>query len=157
VNLRSITYTSLARLDLDAADLQAIHATAQRENARRNITGLLIFNGTHFLQIIEGEPEPLAQLVENLRRDPRHRGLEVRHDTPIDERSFPDWSMELGPGERGEARSQGHGQETAARRVAGRRPKPRHPHDRADFRDGRALTSRRGDRCRSRHSRSGIE
>jgi len=95
VNLRSITYTSLARLDLDAADLQAIHATAQRENARRNITGLLIFNGTHFLQIIEGEPEPLAQLVENLRRDPRHRGLEVRHDTPIDERSFPDWSMEL--------------------------------------------------------------
>jgi hypothetical protein len=95
VNLRSITYTSLARLDLDAADLRAIHATAQRENARRNITGLLIFNGTHFLQIIEGEPEPLAQLVENLRRDPRHRGLEVRHDTPIDERNFPDWSMEL--------------------------------------------------------------
>jgi hypothetical protein len=95
VNLRSITYTSLARLDLDAADLQAIHATAQRENAPRNLTGLLIFNGTHFLQIIEGEPEPLAQLVENLRRDPRHRGLEVRHDTPIDERNFPDWSMEL--------------------------------------------------------------
>ena len=93
--LRSITYTSLARLDLQASDLEAIHETAVRENARRNITGLLIFNGTHFLQILEGPGDALSQLIENLRGDQRHSGLEVRHDDPIDGRSFPDWSMEL--------------------------------------------------------------
>ena len=95
MNLRSVTYTSLARLDLQAAELEAIHDTARRENAARGITGLLIFNGTHFLQIIEGQADTLNQLIENLRRDPRHSGLEVRHDAPIDQRSFPAWSMEL--------------------------------------------------------------
>ena len=69
--LRSITYTSLARLDLQASDLEAIHETAVRENARRNITGLLIFNGTHFLQILEGPGDALSQLIENLRGDQR--------------------------------------------------------------------------------------
>jgi len=66
-----------------------------RENALRGTTGLLIFNGTHFLQILEGAPENLSQLIENLRRDQRHSGLAVRHDVPIEGRSFPDWSMEL--------------------------------------------------------------
>jgi len=95
MTLRSVTYTSLARLDLDASDLEAIHQTAERENAARDITGLLIFNGTHFLQILEGDESALRQLIENLRRDQRHSGLEVRHDEPIAQRSFPDWSMEL--------------------------------------------------------------
>jgi hypothetical protein len=33
--------------------------------------------------------------VERLRRDPRHNGFEIRDERTIDERSFPDWSMEL--------------------------------------------------------------
>ena len=90
-----MTYTSLARDDLELSDLEAIHETAVRENAAGGITGLLIFNGTHFLQILEGAPEGLSRLIEELRRDQRHSGLEVRHDVPIDGRSFPDWSMEL--------------------------------------------------------------
>ena len=49
--LKSTTYTSLARLDLEAGDLEAIHRTARDVNALEGITGLLIFNGTHFLQI----------------------------------------------------------------------------------------------------------
>src|SRR5689334_22556965 len=95
MTLRSVTYTSLARPDLKESDLEAIHETARCENGRRDVTGLLIFNGTHFLQIIEGDAGTLTQLVDNLRRDERHSRLEVRHDVPIAERSFPDWSMEL--------------------------------------------------------------
>jgi hypothetical protein len=95
MSLKSLTYTSLARLDLDAGDLEAIHRTAREVNALEGITGLLIFNGTHFLQIIEGSPEAIDDLVERLRRDPRHNGFEIRDERTIDERSFPDWSMEL--------------------------------------------------------------
>jgi hypothetical protein len=95
MSLKSLTYTSLARLDLEASDLEAIHRTAREINALEGITGLLIFNGTHFLQIIEGAPAAIDDLVERLRRDPRHSGLEVRDERQIDQRSFPDWSMEL--------------------------------------------------------------
>ena len=93
--LKSLTYTSLARIDLETADLEAIHRTAREVNALEGITGLLIFNGTHFLQVLEGAPNAIDDLVERLRRDPRHSGLEVRDARMVEQRSFPDWSMEL--------------------------------------------------------------
>ena len=95
MSLKSVTYTSLARLDLEASDIEAIHHTALELNALDGITGLLIFNGTHFLQIIEGAPNAIDDLVERLRRDPRHSGLEIRDVRPVGDRSFPDWTMEL--------------------------------------------------------------
>jgi hypothetical protein len=93
--LKSLTYTSLARLDLEPSDLEAIHRTAREVNALEGITGVLIFNGTHFLQIIEGAPDAIDDLVERLRRDPRHSGFEVRDERSVEARSFPDWSMDL--------------------------------------------------------------
>jgi len=95
MELKSLTYTSLARIDLTANDLEAIHRTAREVNALEGITGLLIFNGTHFLQIVEGVPDAIDELVERLRRDARHSGLEIRDERKIEARSFPDWSMEL--------------------------------------------------------------
>jgi Sensors of blue-light using FAD len=95
MSLKSLTYTSLARLDLDSDDLDAIHRTAREVNALEGITGLLIFNGTHFLQIVEGAPNAIDDLVERLRRDPRHSGFEVRDERTVQTRSFPDWSMDL--------------------------------------------------------------
>jgi hypothetical protein len=95
VALKSITYTSLARLDLEASDLEDIHRSARELNALEGITGLLIFNGTHFLQIVEGAPDAIDDLLDRLRRDPRHSGFELRDERKVDEPSFPDWSMEL--------------------------------------------------------------
>jgi hypothetical protein len=95
MSLKSLTYTSLARLDLTAEHLEAIHRTAREVNALEGITGLLIFNGTHFRQIVEGAPEAIDDLIERLRRDTRHHHVEIRDTRDVDERSFPDWSMEL--------------------------------------------------------------
>jgi hypothetical protein len=93
--LKSLTYTSLARLDLEAADLEAIHKVARDLNRLEGITGLLIFNGTHFLQIVEGTAPSVNALMERLRKDPRHSAIEVRDERVIAQRSFPEWSMEL--------------------------------------------------------------
>lgn len=95
MHFTSVTYTSLARLDLQESDLEDIHRTAREQNAIDGITGLLVFNGTHFLQIVEGSEEAVDDLVERLRKDPRHTGFEVRDRRKVDTRSFPDWSMEL--------------------------------------------------------------
>lgn len=95
MTLKSLTYTSLARLDLQSDDLEAIHRTARETNALEGITGMLIFNGTNFLQIIEGGHAAIDELVERLRRDHRHSGLEIHDERSVEELSFPDWSMEL--------------------------------------------------------------
>lgn len=95
MDLTSLTYTSLARLDLQAPDLEDIQHTARELNTLDGITGLLVFNGTHFLQIVEGSHEAIDDLIARLRRDPRHSGLEVRDERKVARRSFPDWAMEL--------------------------------------------------------------
>ncbi|NUS99919.1 MAG: BLUF domain-containing protein [Sphingomonas sp.] len=95
MQLTSVTYTSLARLDLQASDLEDIHRTAREQNALDGITGLLVFNGTHFLQIIEGSEDAIDDLITRLRRDSRHNGFEIRDQRKVQARSFPGWSMEL--------------------------------------------------------------
>lgn len=95
MKLTSVTYTSLARRDLQAFDLEDIHCTAREINAVDGITGLLVFNGTHFLQIVEGTASAIDELVARLRTDSRHTGFEIRDQQKVDARSFPGWSMEL--------------------------------------------------------------
>ena len=95
MELKALTYTSLASLDLTARDLEDIHRSAVELNALDGITGLLVFNGTRFLQVIEGADSAIEDLLERLRRDRRHSGVEVRDERRVEARSFPDWSMEL--------------------------------------------------------------
>lgn len=90
-----MTYTSLARLDLRDDELSDIHQTARHLNALDGITGLLLFDGSRFLQIIEGSESAIDNLVERLRMDRRHSAFEVRDERFVDRRSFADWSMEL--------------------------------------------------------------
>ena len=95
MQLTSVTYTSLARLDPNSPDLDDIHRMARNRNALEGITGLLVFNGTHFLQVIEGSEKAIDSLVQRLRGDARHSGFEIRDNRKIEKRSFPDWQMEL--------------------------------------------------------------
>lgn len=95
MDLKSLAYTSLASLDLASDDLEAIHQTALKLNALDGLSGILVFNGTRFLQIVEGAEVAIDQLVDRLRRDRRHSALEIRAESKIESRSFPSWSMEL--------------------------------------------------------------
>lgn len=95
MQFKSVTYTSLAALDLNDEQLRAIHEEAQSLNGIDGISGLLLFNGTHFLQWIEGPPEAVDELVERLRRDHRHSAFEIRDERMADERIFGGWSMQL--------------------------------------------------------------
>lgn len=95
MRLKTVAYTSRARLDLSDAELDEIRQSARMLNALDGITGLLLFDGTRFLQIIEGSEDAIDNLVERLRRDRRHSAFEIRDERYVDQRSFPDWSMEF--------------------------------------------------------------
>jgi hypothetical protein len=95
LRLKTLTYTSRARLDLRDEELTAIHQTARHLNALDGISGLLLFDGSRFLQIVEGTEDAIDKLVERLRMDPRHSAFEIRDERYVERRSFPDWSMEL--------------------------------------------------------------
>ncbi|HEX8307060.1 MAG TPA: BLUF domain-containing protein [Allosphingosinicella sp.] len=95
MRLKTLTYTSRARLDLGDRELAEIHQSARHFNALDAISGLLLFDGSRFLQIIEGTEDAVDNLVERLRMDPRHSAFEIRDERYMEQRSFPDWTMEL--------------------------------------------------------------
>lgn len=69
--------------------------SATRNNAAAGITGLLLFNGQNFLQLLEGERDAVDALLDRVETDPRHSGVVVVTDIEVAERSFPGWSMRL--------------------------------------------------------------
>ena len=95
MNFISLTYTSLVRPDFQPADLQNLVDRGRASNEAAGITGLLIFNGTHFLHVFEGKHRAAEDLLKRLRDDLRHTGLEVRDERKIGHRSFPDWPLEM--------------------------------------------------------------
>lgn len=92
--LKSLTYSSIAKMHITEGEVRDILESARRNNEIDGITGLLLFNGTFFLQIVEGEPYAVDALVERLRTDDRHSGMMVFDQRGIGERFFPDWRME---------------------------------------------------------------
>lgn len=75
------------------ADVQSIIRVARSRNAACGVTGLLVYSGEHFAQMLEGPAEAVAPIVAAIRADPRHRILWERPLAAIDHRWFGDWSM----------------------------------------------------------------
>jgi len=78
------------RADQDIAD---ILSTARSRNSREGITGILVFSGGCFAQVLEGAPGSLAQVFEKIEADNRHIDINVLFNEPLEVRNFPDWSM----------------------------------------------------------------
>ena len=90
--MRRIVYISTAA-SLPPSEVDRILQSAVHNNAAMGITGFLLYNGRNFLQLIEGDKAALLSLLVTLRRDPRHSGITVMVDEPINERCCPDWRM----------------------------------------------------------------
>jgi len=78
---------------LSRADVDSILASSQRNNPARDVTGLLLYNGRNFLQLLEGEESELVSLMVKISHDPRHTGISMIDRKIVDARACPDWAM----------------------------------------------------------------
>lgn len=78
---------------LSREEVGAILASSQRNNQARNVTGLLLYNGRNFLQLLEGEESELVSLMMKISHDPRHTGISMIDRRMVRERACPDWAM----------------------------------------------------------------
>ncbi len=78
---------------LSRDEVDAILACSARNNPARAITGLLLYNGRNFLQLLEGEEEELVSLMLRITEDERHSGITLLDRRSIAERACPDWAM----------------------------------------------------------------
>ena len=91
--LYELVYASLATHAMTEAELRDLLRSARETNRRHGITGMLVYHGMEFLQLIEGERETVRRLIANIERDPRHEHLDVIWEGPVRRRSFQQWSM----------------------------------------------------------------
>lgn len=62
-------------------------------NNRNDISGILLYLGTHFVQLIEGESEQVLKLFRKISKDPRHKNIQVVIKQEVSERTFEFCSM----------------------------------------------------------------
>lgn len=91
--IRQIVYASAATRPLTPQDLADILQVARSCNDQAEITGMLLYRRGQFLQVLEGSEEHLRPLLAKLKKDPRHRQVEVLLDGMITARAFGAWSM----------------------------------------------------------------
>lgn len=98
--LFSLAYFSRNMIAGTADDMQIaiakILSSARRHNARRNVTGALLFSDGCFAQVLEGAREDVEAVFESIQCDPRHSSVTIMHLHEVEERSFGDWSMAFG-------------------------------------------------------------
>lgn len=93
----SIVYMSTAIADLEEAALLQLLKQARGFNEQAGITGVLMYSGGRFLQVLEGCPAAVRSLYARIEADPRHGRLEKLADGRLPRRDFKEWHMSFAP------------------------------------------------------------
>lgn len=93
MSLIHLIYVSTARGELDDVDLDRIMDSSVRRNTAARITGMLLYAGGNFMQVLEGEEADVDATMSRIAADARHHGLLVIDRRAIEQRSFGAWHM----------------------------------------------------------------
>jgi hypothetical protein len=91
-----ILYRSRATSPPTEADLQHLLGRARAHNVQANITGLLLYSGGRYVQVLEGPQDEVQAVYAHILRDPRHTQVVTVSEGIRPARCFPSWSMALG-------------------------------------------------------------
>jgi methanogenic corrinoid protein MtbC1 len=93
--LSTVVYRSRAALPLSYRDLHQLTVAAQARNRVESITGVMLYDDSHFFQWLEGPSDSVDRIMQSIRSDPRHTDIEVFHSRPLHTRVFGDWNMKF--------------------------------------------------------------
>lgn len=88
-----LIYVSSATYEMSDAELLHLLEQSRARNLRQNITGMLLYAGGNFFQVLEGERRDVEEIYDAILKDPRNTGNIVIEKEGIEERTFPAWSM----------------------------------------------------------------
>lgn len=88
-----LIYVSTAVEKDDDLDVTILCDEASRNNARDEITGVLMLEDRNFLQVLEGPKETVENTFLRIVTDQRHHSLLLLSRTMLTRREFGDWSM----------------------------------------------------------------
>ncbi|MEQ8518713.1 MAG: BLUF domain-containing protein [Cytophagales bacterium] len=97
-----LIYSSYSKKDMGKEDLFSLLEKSRVKNKLMGISGFLlcinadyhpeIING-RFIQVLEGDKKEVKKLFESIKKDPRHKHVEIIADGVLMKRMFDNWSM----------------------------------------------------------------
>jgi len=91
--VHQVIYSSAATVPFSEADLTTLLLRARQNNARLQVSGLLLHHEGSFLQVIEGDEATLDTLFSVISRDKRHDRIVKLLSREVPERHFAEWKM----------------------------------------------------------------
>lgn len=88
-----LVYQSTAVRYLTSQELLEMLERSRVNNARCAITGMLLYHGGHFLQLLEGHEKEVRDRYAVIAQDVRHKYVSLVMTGPNAARDFPDWTM----------------------------------------------------------------
>ena len=88
-----LLYISEATEGITEDAINDVLKSAEKKNPPLDITGLLVYGGGVFAQILEGPEQAVLQKYVNIFADRRHRNCRIVYITMTGERIFKDISM----------------------------------------------------------------
>ena len=67
--------------------------SSRRNNLASSITGILMYGGGMFMQVLEGPEQDVLRKYVRILDDPRHRDAQILYISPANDRIFEKWSM----------------------------------------------------------------
>lgn len=104
-SLISLIYASQSTEQFHEHEIPDLLKQARLANAKHELTGMLLYIGGSFLQVLEGQPETVEAVFGTIGQDKRHTQLTLISKETIFERAYEGWTMNhktLDPVEAGE-------------------------------------------------------
>lgn len=91
--LSQLVYVSNRKPTCTEEEIEKILASCKKNNPALNITGVLLYSNTKFIQLVEGDAKVITGLYDKIKMDARHSNPMMLSYGPIKEKSFPSWHM----------------------------------------------------------------
>ena len=94
-SFRCIVHTSRMVRPWGADELEILALAAKSKNQKMGITGRLLVLQDSFVHALEGPPQAVSSTLYLISQDPRHTDIQALVDTPVKDRKFSDWTLDL--------------------------------------------------------------
>ena len=95
MNLARFVYISRAVGEFGPLEVMQLRSSAERHNKLCGVTGLLLFNGQAFVQLVEGPGTNLKSVIDRITHDAQHNRIQIIEQGPTDCRQFSSWALKV--------------------------------------------------------------
>lgn len=88
-----LIYVSKVARRVRFEDAEQIAESSSEKNAAADLSGLLVYTPSHFVQVLEGDQGKVQAYFDRIKEDDRHEAVRIVSEESTDQRMFGKWAM----------------------------------------------------------------